>query len=94
MDKWQGKVACVTGSSSGIGANITKALADAGMTVIGLGRRIEPIQVCILRFRNQIDDFSLFIFPKCCCFSLSLSLFARNWPIKQQLAKLLQRNAM
>lgn len=47
MDKWKGKVACVSGSSSGIGANITKALADAGMTVIGLGRRIEPIQVCV-----------------------------------------------
>lgn len=46
MDKWHGKVACVSGSSAGIGADITKALADAGMTVIGLGRRIEPIQVC------------------------------------------------
>lgn len=46
MDKWKGKVACVSGASAGIGASITKALADAGMTVIGLARRIEPIEVC------------------------------------------------
>lgn len=45
MDKWRGKVALVTGSSVGIGASITKALANSGMTVIGLGRRVEAIQV-------------------------------------------------
>lgn len=48
-------VACVTGASGGIGADITKALADAGMTVIGLSRRIEPIQVsvCLCGFVTQ-----------------------------------------
>lgn len=45
MDKWRGKVALVTGSSAGIGASITKALANAGMIVIGLGRRVDAIEV-------------------------------------------------
>lgn len=45
MDKWKGKVALVTGASAGIGANITKALANSGMTVIGVGRRVDAIQV-------------------------------------------------
>lgn len=40
-----GKVALVTGASVGIGANITKALANSGITVIGLGRRVDAIQV-------------------------------------------------
>lgn len=44
MDKWQGKVAVVTGSSAGIGASVTKALANAGMHVVGLARRVEAIE--------------------------------------------------
>lgn len=49
MDKWKGKVALVTGASSGIGANIAQALANSGMTVIGLARRLDAIQV-----RNRV----------------------------------------
>lgn len=45
MDKWKGKVALVTGASVGIGANITKALANSGMIVIGLSRRVDAIEV-------------------------------------------------
>uniref|UniRef100_A0A182QW39 Dehydrogenase n=1 Tax=Anopheles farauti TaxID=69004 RepID=A0A182QW39_9DIPT len=44
MERWMGKVAVVTGASSGIGAATAKALARAGMITIGLGRRVERIE--------------------------------------------------
>uniref|UniRef100_A0A182SKY5 Dehydrogenase n=1 Tax=Anopheles maculatus TaxID=74869 RepID=A0A182SKY5_9DIPT len=44
MDRWVGKVAIVTGASSGIGAATVQALARAGMIVVGLARRAERVE--------------------------------------------------
>lgn len=73
MDKWEGKVAVVTGASVGIGADITKALANAGMTVIGLSRRIEPTQVCVC-----VCDSKSLLIPFHSFTNILLLLFSRN----------------
>ncbi|KAH8286175.1 hypothetical protein KR054_003615 [Drosophila jambulina] len=44
MERWQNKVAVVSGASAGIGAACTRALLGAGMVVIGLARRQERVE--------------------------------------------------
>lgn len=44
MDYWKEKIAVVTGASSGMGAAIALNLANAGVEVIGLARRLERME--------------------------------------------------
>ena len=45
MDLYKGRVALVTGASSGIGAAIAAALVNHGMIVVGVGRDMDRLKV-------------------------------------------------
>lgn len=47
MERWNNRVAIVTGANSGIGKAITIALLKNGMVVIGIARREELLMVSI-----------------------------------------------
>jgi NADP+-dependent farnesol dehydrogenase len=63
MDKWKGKFAIITGASSGIGKNISIALAKNGINVIGLARREHKIE----QYAQEIvgDGFGKIYARKC-----------------------------
>ena len=45
IERWKGRVAIVTGASSGIGYELSKRLVQLGVVVVGCARNIAAIEV-------------------------------------------------
>ncbi|XP_070154365.1 farnesol dehydrogenase-like [Polyergus mexicanus] len=63
MDRWEGKVALVTGASSGIGMQIAKALAKNGMKVIIVARRLEKLEELAASIKSEFNGE---VYPMVC----------------------------
>ena len=72
MERWNEKVAVVTGASVGIGAAIATQLVKNGLTVIGCSRNIAKIEV----------KFELISSAHFLCALLSFSLCLKSCPLR------------
>ncbi|KAJ8916037.1 hypothetical protein NQ315_010905, partial [Exocentrus adspersus] len=57
MDRFVGKVAIVTGASSGIGAAIAEALVEQGLKVAGIARRKDRLEVLAKKVSSKKGKF-------------------------------------
>jgi NADP-dependent 3-hydroxy acid dehydrogenase YdfG len=61
MNRWVGRVALVTGASSGIGLCIAEKLVSQGMIVVGCGRNVSAIEKlkerCITKYKGQLHPY-------------------------------------
>lgn len=56
MERFIGKVAIVTGASAGIGSKISEDLANAGMKVVGIARRVERVQELATKINDTLQN--------------------------------------
>lgn len=59
MARWKGRVAVVTGASTGIGYETAKHLALSGMTVVGCARNTSKIEVRVVKTTCRQDKIRI-----------------------------------
>ncbi|KAL4131045.1 hypothetical protein QTP88_008402 [Uroleucon formosanum] len=65
MEKWNGKVAVVTGASSGIGEETCRQLVEKGMIVVGFARREDKLQELENSLKGKLGKFYYFKVDLC-----------------------------
>ncbi|XP_067014726.2 farnesol dehydrogenase-like [Anabrus simplex] len=53
MERWSGRVALVTGASSGIGAAVAYQLQDHGVHIVAVARRVDKIEEAVAKARTD-----------------------------------------
>ena len=61
LERWTGRVALITGASSGIGRAVAKKLAEAGMRIAICSRRKEQLDQLVNQL--DIDQTSVLVLP-------------------------------
>ncbi len=61
MERWKGRTALITGSYTGIGGGISKALIKHGMNVVGCARNMERLN----EFANSLECPGVFVPVRC-----------------------------
>ena len=54
MERWQGRVALVTGASVGIGESVSKELVSLGIHVVGCSRDIEKVNLFFFQIAQTL----------------------------------------
>lgn len=62
IEQWHGKVAIITGASSGIGAALAEKLVEAGLQVVGIARRVEIVE----KLSQKMSSFEGKLHPMQC----------------------------
>ncbi|XP_044732724.1 farnesol dehydrogenase-like [Chrysoperla carnea] len=75
MSQWIGRVAAVTGASTGIGAEISAQLVKSGLKVVGLARRVDRLQ----KLKDDLSKFGEYHPVQCDVTKEETIVKAFNW---------------
>ena len=61
MEKWNGRVAMITGAGGGIGSCLCRELLQGGMKIVALDQNWDALKACYIGF--YFNDSKFYILP-------------------------------